>query len=157
MKLTSPAFAHEGSIPKQFTCEGENISPELSWTDAPKEAKSFALILHDPDAPRENGFTHWIVYNIPPTVNRIAENAPRNASIPGLGLQGRNDSGKVGYMGPCPPSGTHRYFARLYALRTKLELGPNVTYAEAIAAMQGKIIEEAELMGTYAKTEQKAA
>jgi Raf kinase inhibitor-like YbhB/YbcL family protein len=157
MKLTSPAFAHEGSIPKQFTCEGENISPELSWTDAPKEAKSFALILHDPDAPRENGFTHWVVYNIPPTVNRIAENVPRNASIPGLGLQGRNDSGKVGYMGPCPPSGTHRYFARLYALRVELEPGPNVTYAEVLAAMQGKIIEEAEHMGTYAKTEKKAA
>lgn len=157
MKLTSPAFSNGDSIPKQFTCEGEDISPELSWTDAPKETKSFALILHDPDAPRENGFTHWVVYNIPPTVNRIAENVPRNGSIQGLGLQGRNDSGKVGYMGPCPPSGTHRYFARLYALRVELQLGPNATYAEVIAAMQGKIIEETELMGTYAKTEQKAA
>jgi Raf kinase inhibitor-like YbhB/YbcL family protein len=157
MKLMSPAFSHEGSIPKQFTCEGQNISPALSWTDAPKETKSFVLILHDPDAPKKDGFTHWVVYNIPPSVNLITENVPHNASIQGLGLQGRNDSGKVGYMGPCPPSATHRYFARLYALRAKLELGPNATYAEVIAAMQGKIIEEAELMGTYTKTEEKAA
>jgi Raf kinase inhibitor-like YbhB/YbcL family protein len=157
MKLTSPAFSHGGSIPRQFTCEGQDISPELSWTDAPKETKSFVLILHDPDAPRENGFTHWVLYNIPPHVNRITENVPRNASLQGIGLQGRNDSGKVGYMGPCPPSGTHRYFARLHALRTELELRPNATHAEVIAAMQGKIIEEAELMGTYAKTVQKAA
>jgi Raf kinase inhibitor-like YbhB/YbcL family protein len=157
MKLTSPAFSHGGSIPKQFTCEGEDISPELSWTDAPKDTKCFALILHDPDAPRENGFTHWVVYNIPPTVNRIAEDVAHNTSIQGLGLQGRNDSGKVGYMGPCPPSGTHRYFARLYALRSELELAPSPTYREVISAMQAKIIEEAELMGTYAKTGQKAA
>jgi Raf kinase inhibitor-like YbhB/YbcL family protein len=157
MKLMSPAFSHEGSIPKQFTCEGQNISPALSWTDAPKETKSFVLILHDPDAPKKDGFTHWVVYNIPPSVNLITENVPHNASIQGLGLQGRNDSGKVGYMGPCPPSATHRYFARLYALSAKLELGPNATYAEVIAAMQGKIIEEAELMGTYTKTEEKAA
>ena len=157
MKLTSSAFSHGSAIPKRFTCEGQNISPELSWTDAPKETKSFVLFLHDPDAPRKNGFTHWVVYNIPPTVSRIEENVPRNASIQGLGLQGRNDSGTVGYMGPCPPSGSHRYFARLYALRAELELGPHATYAEVIAAMQGKIIEGAELMGTYDKTEQKAA
>jgi Raf kinase inhibitor-like YbhB/YbcL family protein len=157
MKLTSLAFSHGGSIPQQFTCEGQNISPALFWSDAPKETKSFALILHDPDAPRKDGFVHWLVYNIPSNVNQIAENVPHNASIQGLGLQGRNDSDKVGYMGPCPPSGTHRYFARLYALRAELQLGPNATYAEVIAAMQGKIIEEAELMGTYAKTGRKAA
>lgn len=157
MKLTSPSFSHGGSIPKRFTCEGQNISPALSWADAPQEAKSFALILHDPDAPKKDGFTHWVVYNIPASVNRIAESVPHNASIPGVGLQGRNDSGKVGYMGPCPPSGTHRYFARLYALRAEPELGPNATYAEVLAAMRDKIIEETELMGTYAKTEQKAA
>ncbi len=157
MQLISPAFSHAGSIPKQFTCEGEDISPTFSWSDTPKETKSFALILHDPDAPLKNDFVHWLVYNIPPNVNHIAENVPHNASIAGLGLQGRNDSGRVGYMGPCPPSGTHRYYARLYALRAELELPPSATYAEVIAAMHGKIIEQAELMGTYAKTEQKAA
>ncbi len=157
MKLTSPSFSHGEPIPKQFTCEGQDISPEFSWTDAPKETKSFVLILHDPDAPKRDGFVHWLAYNIPPSVNRIDENVPRNASIPGFGLQGRNDSGKVGYMGPCPPSGKHRYFARLYALREELALKPNATHAEVIAAMQEKIIEEAELMGTYAKAGDKAA
>jgi Raf kinase inhibitor-like YbhB/YbcL family protein len=157
MKLTSPAFSHGGSIPKQFTCEGRDISPELSWTEAPKETRSFALILHDPDAPRQGGFTHWLVYNIPANVNRIAEDIPHNGSIEAVGLQGQNDAGKIGYMGPCPPSGQHRYFARLYALRDELALEPGATYAEVIAAMRGKIIEEAELMGTYAKTGRKAA
>jgi len=157
MKLTSQAFSPGGSIPKRFTCEGQDISPELSWTDAPKEAKSFALILHDPDAPKKGGFTHWVVYNIPATVNHIPENVPHNANVPGVGFQGINDSGKIGYVGPCPPSGTHRYFARLYALRSELQLGPNATYAQVLDAMRDKIIEEAELMGTYAKTGQKAA
>ena len=157
MKLTSPVFSHGNAIPKRFTCEGEDVSPEFVWTDAPKETQSFVLILHDPDAPRKNGFTHWLIYNIPPTVSRIAENAPKNASVEGLGFQGRNDSGKVGYMGPCPPSGTHRYFVRLYALRAKLDLPPSATYNEVVSDMQGKLIEEAELMGTYAKTGEKAA
>jgi Raf kinase inhibitor-like YbhB/YbcL family protein len=103
MKLTSPAFSHGSSIPSQFTCDGKDISPALSWTNAPKKTKSFVLIVHDPDAPRKGGFTHWIVYNIAANVNRIAENVSRNASIPGMGLQGKNDSGRIGYMGPCPP------------------------------------------------------
>ena len=157
MKLTSQAFSPGGPIPKRFTCEGQDISPELSWTNAPKEAKSFALILHDPDAPKKGGFTHWVVYNIPAGVNHIPENVTHNADVPGIGFQGINDSGKIGYMGPCPPSGTHRYFARLYALRSELQLGPNATYAQVLEAMRDKIIEEAELMGTYAKTGAKAA
>ena len=157
MKITSPAFSPGGPIPQKFTCEGQNVSPALSWSEAPKEAKSFVLILHDPDAPAKNGFTHWVVFNIPSNVNHIDENVSPHPSIQWLGQQGKNDSGKVGYMGPCPPSGKHRYYARLYALRAELELKPNATYADVIAAMQGKIIEEAELMGTYAKTGQKAA
>jgi Raf kinase inhibitor-like YbhB/YbcL family protein len=157
MKLTSPAFSHGGSIPQQFTCEGEEISPPLFWTDAPKETKSFVLVLHDPDAPRKEGFTHWVVYNIPANINRIAENVPHNASVQGVGLQGRNDSGTVGYKGPCPPSGMHRYFARLYALRAELELEQNAIYADVIAAMRDKVIEDAELMGTFAKAGQKTA
>jgi Raf kinase inhibitor-like YbhB/YbcL family protein len=92
-----------------------------------------------------------------PDISRIKENAPRNSSLPELGMQGRNDSGKTGYMGPCPPSGTHHYFARLYALRAKLDLAPGVTYREVISAMEGKVIEETELMGTYTKTSQKIA
>ena len=157
MKITSSAFTHEGKIPQQFTCEGQDISPDLSWSDAPKETKSFALILHDPDAPRPNGFVHWVLYNIPASVTHVNQDVSKNASVPELGLQGRNDAGKTAYMGPCPPSGSHRYFFRLYALRDKLDLGPRATYNEVIAAMEGKIIEQAELMGIYAKITQKAA
>lgn len=157
MKITSSAFTHEGKIPQQFTCEGQDISPDLSWSDAPKETKSFALILHDPDAPRPNGFVHWVLYNIPASVAHVNQDVSKNASVPELGLQGRNDAGKTAYMGPCPPSGSHRYFFRLYALRDKLDLGPRATYNEVIAAMEGKIIEQAELMGIYAKITQKAA
>ena len=157
MKLTSAAFSTGGSIPKRFTCEGQNISPAFSWAGAPKETKSFALILHDPDAPKKDGFTHWVVYNIPSSVNQLAENVAHEPSIVGVGLQGKNDSGEVGYMGPCPPSGTHRYFVRLYALRTELALGPSATHSEIVTAMRDKIIEETELMGTYTKAERKVA
>ena len=157
MKLTSSAFSHEGKIPQQFTCEGQNISPALSWTDAPKETKSFVLIIHDPDAPRLNGFVHWVLYNIPASVTRIDEDAFNTAANSEKGLQGQNDAGKTAYMGPCPPSGTHRYFFRLYALKNNLDLGPGATYSQVIAAMEGKIIEQAELMGTYAKVAQKIA
>jgi len=157
MKLASSAFTQGGEIPQQFTCEGQDISPDFSWTDAPKETKSFALIAHDPDAPRPNGFVHWVVYNIPGSVTQIVQNALKSASLPELGQQGRNDSGTIGYMGPCPPSGSHRYFFRLYALRAKLDLGPSATYNEVLAAMEDKIIEQSELMGTYAKRVQRIA
>ena len=157
MKITSSAFGHGSAIPSQFTCEGQDHSPELSWQDAPKTTKSFALVLHDPDAPRANGFYHWVMYNIPPRVNRIPENAPKHPTLPGLGLQARNDSVKVGYLGPCPPSGTHRYFFRLYSLSSSLDLKPGANYKDVLSAMEGKIIEQAELVGTYAKLARKAA
>lgn len=158
MQLTSSAFRQDGAIPQQFTCEGQNTSPQFSWSEAPKETKSFVFLIHDPDAPRKDGFAHWVLYNIPATLGTIEQNVPRQgAVVEGLGLQGKNDSGKIGYTGPCPPSGTHRYFARLYALREKLDLQPGATYKEVIAAMEGKIIEQAELMGTYAKQGRKAA
>lgn len=157
MNLTSPSFNHGSAIPQQFTCEGEDISPALSWTDVPGEAVSFSLILHDPDAPKAGGFTHWIVYNIPTDIRQINEDLPKTASVPGLGLQGKNDFGKTGYGGPCPPSGNHRYFARLYALNANLELEANATHQDVIAAMEGKILGEAVLMGTYAKKGTKAA
>ena len=157
MQLTSSAFSQGGAIPKRYTCEGQDTSPELSWSDAPTEAKSFALILHDPDAPRANGFTHWVIYNIPANVAAIEPNVPKEPVVNGLGVQGKNDGGKFGYMGPCPPSGTHRYFARLYALRDQLDLKPGASHHDVIAAMEGKIIGQAELMGTYAKGSEKAA
>jgi Raf kinase inhibitor-like YbhB/YbcL family protein len=158
MQLTSASFQPGEAIPARFTCEGEDISPEFSWKDAPKETKSFVLVLHDPDAPKANGFTHWIIYNIPPGTSRIEENIPKqNIVMTGLGMQGRNDGGKIGYTGPCPPSGTHRYFARLYALRKELDLQPGVSGEKVKEAMGGNIIEETELMGTYTRQERKTA
>ncbi len=128
MRLTSSSFGPGGAIPALFTCEGQDISPEFDWTDAPRETKSFALIIQ-----------------------------PRTPKIASLGIQGKNDAGKIGYIGPCPPSGTHRYFVRLFALRTELGLGPGATRDELEDAIEGHAIEEAELMGTYTKAHTRAA
>jgi len=157
MQLRSTAFQTGGAIPTRFTCEGDDISPDLSWRDAPPETKSFVLILHDPDAPRAGGFTHWVVYNIPAGTSHIEENIPQQATVAGLGVQGKNDSGEIGYMGPCPPSGTHRYFARLFAVDRELDLKPGLYHRDVYSEMQGHIVEQAELMGTYVKKCERAA
>ena len=157
MRITSSAFGQGDRIPTRYTCEGEDISPEITWEGAPAETAAFALILHDPDAPRTNGFTHWMVYNIPRDITRIRENVAEGARATGVGLQGKNDAGKIGYVGPCPPSGTHRYFLRLFALRKELDLAPGATPQEVQSAMHDHIIERAELMGTYAKRREKSA
>jgi Raf kinase inhibitor-like YbhB/YbcL family protein len=158
MRLTSPAFHAWGAIPSRYTCEGADVSPELAWFEAPAETKCFVLILQDPDAPPADGFAHWLVYNIPPSVTRIQEDVPRQATVTGLGLQGRNSGGTIGYMGPCPPSETHRYFFWLYALRRRLDLGPGASYEDLRSAMSGfVIIEEAELVGTYTQRRRIAA
>src|SRR5438132_1212361 len=134
MQLASRAFQHGGRIPNRYTCEGEDISPEFSWKDAPPGTQSFAVVMHDPDAPRPGGFTHWVLYNIPGNVRCIEEDVPRQEIAPGLGVQGRNDAGEIGYMGPCPPSGVHRYFARLFALDAELNLKPGATLPQLNAA-----------------------
>jgi hypothetical protein len=151
MQLKSSAFRAGGTIPVRYTCEGDNLSPEFSWTETPAGTKSLVLILHDPDAPREGGFTHWVVYDIDPSLKQIDENTPKQQKFAGLGAQGKNDSGQIGYMGPCPPSGTHRYIARLFALDTELNLKPGATHQEVESAMQEHILDKAALMGTYAK------
>jgi Raf kinase inhibitor-like YbhB/YbcL family protein len=151
MHLKSMAYRPGGAIPTRYTCEGDDVSPEFSWTDVPAQTKSFAFLLHDPDAPKEGGFAHWVVYEIDPDVTQIEEEVPKQEKVAGLGIQGKNDAGKIGYMGPCPPSGTHRYFARLFALDTELKLKPGASYREVEAAIQGHILEQAVLMGTYAK------
>ncbi len=151
MQLKSSAFRAGEAIPARYTCEGEDISPEFSWTDIPAGTKSLALILHDPDAPRAGGFTHWVIYDIDPSLRQIDENTPKEEKSGGIGLQGKNDGGKIGYMGPCPPSGTHRYIARLFALDTELNLEPGAPHHEVESAMEGHILEKAALMGTYAK------
>jgi len=157
MQLTSAAFQAGGEIPSYHSGDGEDASPEFSWKDAPPETKSFVLIMHDPDAPRRGGFTHWVVYNIPAGTRRIEENMPHEEQMAGVGMQGRNDGGSLGYVGPAPPSGVHRYFSRLFALDGTLDLKPGATHSEVSAKMKGHILAQAELMGTYEKKESQVA
>ena len=152
LQLTSSSFPSEGSIPRKFTCEGEDVSPELSWKNAPAGTKTFALIVHDPDAPRPGGFTHWVVYNIPAKVTHIAQIPPRGERLPDGGIQGKSDFGQTGYRGPCPPSGTHRYYFYLYALDTELKLSSGATKDDVENAIKGHVLEKTELMGKYKKT-----
>jgi len=157
LQLTSSAFEHESNIPAQYSCDGRNISPELSWSTAPAGTKSFALVMHDPDAPIAGGYTHWVVYNIPASAHHIPENAPNQDQLPGGGIQGKNDAGKYGYTGPCPPSGTHRYYFRLYALDTELSRDSGVSKASLEKAIHGHILATAELLGRYKRSAGKAA
>jgi Raf kinase inhibitor-like YbhB/YbcL family protein len=157
LQLTSSSFQPEGNIPSQFTCEGKDISPELTWKNPPAGTKSFALIVHDPDAPVSGGFTHWVVYNLPANVAHIAQDAPKAEKLPGGGIQGKNDFGQVGYQGPCPPSGTHRYYFYLYALDTELNLQSGAGKNDVEKAIKGHVLEKAEFMGKYKKSSEKAA
>jgi len=147
MEIKSTAFEHEGMIPTKYTCDGQDISPPLSWSDVPDNTQSLALISDDPDAPMGT-WVHWVVYNVPPDVTSLPENVPAKEELKG-GLQGTNDFKKIGYGGPCPPGGTHRYFFKLYALDTKLDLEPGATKAEVEKAMDGHILAQAELIGRY--------
>jgi len=157
MQLSSSAFQQARSIPIRFTCDGENISPAFSWRGAPAQTKSFALIMHDPDAPGAGGFTHWVLYNIPASVAELPSNLPQVEQVGGKCVQGKNDSGKFGYIGPCPPAGTHRYLVRLYALDAELNLKPGASHQQLRDAMHGHVLSQAELTGTYTRTSQKAA
>jgi Raf kinase inhibitor-like YbhB/YbcL family protein len=143
IKVFSSAFDSNGTIPRKYTCDGKNINPPLEFEGIPEEAESLALVLDDPDAPMKT-FTHWIVWNIEP-VAKIEED-----SIPGV--EGMNDFRKIGYGGPCPPSGTHRYFFRVYALDKHLELKEGASRKELESGMIGHIIAEGELMGKYSKS-----
>ncbi len=145
MKITSSAFDHNQKIPSKYTCDGENISPPLEFVDIPNNAKSLALIVDDPDAPAKT-WVHWVVYNINPQVTEVKEN-----SVPQDGIEGMTDFGKPGYGGPCPPSGTHRYFFKLYALHTILDLPKNATKQMVEQKMQNNILDKAELIGLYSR------
>lgn len=151
--ITSSAFSHEGSIPSRYTCEGEDISPPLNWMNIPDAAQSLVLIIDDPDAPDPKApkmtWVHWVLYNIPPDVTKLSENMTSATLAPGA-VQGLNDWKRIGYGGPCPPIGRHRYFHKLYALNTILQLH-SPTKVEVEAAMKGHIIVQTELMGTYQK------
>lgn len=141
MHIESPAFEANQSIPKKFTCDGEDLSPPLNIQNVPKDTKSLVLIVEDPDAPRGT-FVHWLAWNIDPSSSQLSE----GAAVPS---QGRNDFGELDYRGPCPPKGEHRYFFKLYALDTKLELPSGSNKKELEEVMEGHVIGKAELMGLY--------
>ena len=153
LKVTSSAFEQGGSIPTKYTCEGEDISPPLSWSGVSANAKSVAMIVDDPDAPDpakpQRVYVHWVVYNIPTKTTSLAENASKSA-LSGGAVQGKNDWGNTGYGGPCPPIGRHRYFFKLYALDTTLNLR-DATKADLEKAMKGHVVDSGELMATYQK------
>ena len=143
IKITSPAFQDNGSIPRQYTCDGKDINPPLVFVNVPKEAKSLALIVDDPDAP-VGTWVHWVLWNIDPNLIEIREN-----SVPAGATQGKNDFRKNIYGGPCPPSGTHRYFFKVYALDTILNIKPYSTKADLENAMMGHILSDGKLVGKY--------
>jgi Raf kinase inhibitor-like YbhB/YbcL family protein len=144
IKITSSAFQEGGNIPSKFTCDGSDTSPPLQITGIPSEAKSLVLIADDPDAPG-GLFTHWLVWNIPPQTNSIAEgSAPK-------GVHGTNDFGKPDYKGPCPPPGTHRYSFKIFALDRELDLRGGAKRGQLDAAMKGHVIAQGELVGRYAR------
>jgi Raf kinase inhibitor-like YbhB/YbcL family protein len=150
MIITSPSFTDGAAIPKKFTCDGGEINPEFQVLNVPDGAKSLALIVHDHDAPREGGFTHWVVWNIDPRTTLIKEE-----SIPPGAVEGANGSGNIGYAAPCPPPAdkAHRYYFKLYALDTVLDLPEGSTKNELLNAMEGHRREEAEFMGLYKRAQ----
>lgn len=154
VQLFSPAFAHMGGIPVRHTCEGDDVSPPLSWSDVPSAAKSLVLIVDDPDAPDPAAprmtWVHWLLYNLPPDCDGLKE-AVADDELPVGTRQGINDWRRTGYGGPCPPIGRHRYFFKLYALDTLLPDLGRPGKAELVKAMEGHVLDKAELIGTYRK------
>lgn len=143
MRITSPTFEHNSSIPAKYTCDGENISPPLNIEQIPDNAKSLVLIVDDPDAPAGT-WVHWLIWNINPNTSSIQEN-----SIPPNSIEGTTSFGNTGYGGPCPPNGTHRYFFRIYALDTSIELNSTATKSELEKSIVDHIVDHAELIGLY--------
>jgi Raf kinase inhibitor-like YbhB/YbcL family protein len=144
MKLTSAAFSDQSPIPSKYTCEGDNTSPPLSMTDVPGGTASIVLFMEDPDAP-VGIFDHWIMFDIDPTIGEISEGTEPQ------GIHGKGSSGKLAYVGPCPPSGIHRYLFTVYALDIKLSLPQGSTKLEVVSSMNGHVLEQAQLVGTYQK------
>ena len=151
MKLTSPAFNEGDTIPKKYTCDGEDISPALNWQGVPKETMSLALICDDPDAPHGT-WVHWVLFNLAAEVTELREHVTPVKEPGILASQGVNDFKHIGYGGPCPPAGKpHRYFFKLYALDRRLDLEAGATKQQLEAAMKGHILAEGQLMGTYGR------
>jgi hypothetical protein len=149
IQITSDVFADGQPIPAKYTCDGQGVSLPLTWTNAPADAKSFVLIADDPDAPG-GAWVHWVIYNLPPTATSLAENMSPSPQLPDGAKQGINDFGQTGYGGPCPPPGKpHRYFFKIYALDTTLGLNSGTTKNELLKTMNGHVLAEGQLWGTY--------
>jgi Raf kinase inhibitor-like YbhB/YbcL family protein len=151
--LRSDSFADGGDIPKAYTCDGKDTSPPLSWSGVPEGARSLALVVEDPDAPRGT-WAHWVLFDLAPDVVELAGAVPSGETFAPKGgakaaRQGKNDFGNLGYGGPCPPSGTHRYVFRLYALDAELALAPGATREQVLRAMNGHVLAEGRLTGRY--------
>ena len=154
ISLTSPVFTHKGAIPRNYTCQGKDISPALKWSGLPDGTKSIALIVDDPDAPDpaapKRVWVHWVLYNLPPDSAGLRAEIASN-DLPKGTRQGTNDWQRTGYGGPCPPIGRHRYFHKLYALDVVLDLPEGATKGDVEGAMEGHVLAQAELIGTYQK------
>jgi Raf kinase inhibitor-like YbhB/YbcL family protein len=149
LQLKTPTFESGAEIPMQFTCDGSDTSPPLGWNTPPEGTQSFALVMEDPDAPRRT-WIHWVLYDLPATERDLPEGLPPEAELPSGARQGHNDFGRIGYGGPCPPPGPeHRYYFKLYALDTRLQLKAGATRAQLERAMGTHILAHAELMGRY--------
>ena len=148
ISLTSNAFIEGAMIPQRYSCDGEDISPHLAWTDVPSGTRSLALICDDPDAP-VGTWDHWVVYNIPADVHSLQEGIAEKAILDNGAVHGNNSWGRIGYGGPCPPSGTHRYFFKIFALDTLLDLKSGSTTSQLLEAMEGHILAQGQLMGRY--------
>ena len=148
IKVTSSAFAEGGLIPPKYTCDGSDISPPLQWDSVPEGTKSIALISDDPDAPMGT-WVHWVLFGLPAETREHEENIPPNKILPNGAKQGTSDFVRIGYGGPCPPSGTHRYFFKIYALDTELSLEAGANKHQLLKAMQGHILARGELIGKY--------
>jgi len=148
LEISSSAFAEGEMIPTRYTCDGPDVSPDLSWSGVPETAKSLALICDDPDAP-VGTWVHWVLFNMPASADGLPAGIPPDATLENGARHGTNDFRRLGYGGPCPPGGTHRYFFKLYALDRALDLESGITKARLLEAMKGHILAEAHLMGKY--------
>jgi Raf kinase inhibitor-like YbhB/YbcL family protein len=149
LQITATAFPAGGSIPNQYTCDGKDLSPPITWNDPPAKTKSLALVVDDPDAPAGT-WVHWVIYDLPAETRALPEGTPKQAELANGGRQGRNDFGKIGYNGPCPPRGpAHRYFFKLYALDAKTGLKPGASKSDLERAMKGHILAQADWMGKF--------